>query len=112
MTTTRTENFTTDDGRTLRLTYAEPERVVRGGLVVLHEGRGLTDLVRKLVDDLAAEGWLVVAPHLYHGVSGVDEVDHHEVPDHLVKLTGQSVLADTDISFAWLAQRGVRADLM
>jgi carboxymethylenebutenolidase len=104
MTETRTETFQLPDGRALPLTIAEPERVVRGGLVVLHEARGVTDTVRLLVSAFAAEGWLVVAPHLYHGDSPQEEQVRH--------LSGDSVLADTDIAFAFLASHGVTADLM
>jgi carboxymethylenebutenolidase len=104
MTETRTETFTLTDGRAATLTVAEPERVVRGGLVVLHEARGVTDTVRLLVSSFAAEGWLTVAPHLYHGEGSREEQVRH--------LSGESVLADTDIAFAVLAQRGITADLM
>lgn len=110
MTQTRIETLPLTDGRELRLTVAEPENAVRGGLVVLHEARGVTDAVRGLVSGLAAEGWLAVAPHLY---AGADEVDGDEAADHEVsKLSGEAVLADTDVAFVWLEQRGVSADRM
>jgi carboxymethylenebutenolidase len=106
MTETRTETFELSDGRALRLTIAEPERVVRGGLVVLHEARGVTDTVRLLVSAFAAEGWLAVAPHLYHGDPA------HSPEDKVRQLSGDSVLADADIAFAFLASHGITADLM
>src|ERR1700743_3227471 len=65
MTETRTEIIELTDGRSVRLTIAEPDRPVRGGLVVLHEARGVTDVVRGLVSSLADEGWLAVAPNLF-----------------------------------------------
>src|SRR5215510_1563805 len=104
MTETRTEEFQLTDGRAATLTVAEPERVVRGGLVVLHEAGGVTDAVRLLVSALAAEGWLAVAPHLYHGSLPQEE--------QVRRLSGDSVLADTDIAFAMLAGRDITADLM
>ncbi|RSM64797.1 carboxymethylenebutenolidase [Kibdelosporangium aridum] len=104
MTETRTEEFQLKDGRAAVLTVAEPEQVVRGGLVVLHEAGGVTDTVRLLVSSLAAEGWLAVAPHLYHGSLPQEEQVRH--------LSGDSVLADTDIAFAVLAERKITADLM
>ena len=66
MTDVRTEAIRLIDGGTLRLTVAEPVGSIRGGIVVLHEARGVTDAVRNLVHGLAGEGWLAVAPHLYH----------------------------------------------
>ena len=58
MTTTRVETLSLTDGRELRVTIAEPDSAVRGGLVVLHEARGVTEGVRSLVSSLADEGWL------------------------------------------------------
>jgi carboxymethylenebutenolidase len=107
MTETRTEVIELDDGRSVRLTVAEPDRPVRGGLVVLHEARGVTDVVRGLAAGLADEGWLAVAPHLY-GAQNADEVA--DVDSELKRLSGDSVLADTDAAAVWLAERGVAAD--
>ena len=109
MTQTRTETIPLTDGREFRLTVAEPENAVRGGLVVLHEARGVTDTVRGLVGTLADEGWLVVAPHLYHDA---DEVSDGDVPDQVSRLSGEAVLADTDVAFVWLGEQGVPADRM
>jgi carboxymethylenebutenolidase len=115
MTDVRTETVPLDDGSELRLTVAEPDRAVRGGIVVLHESRGVTDGVRWLVHSLALEGWLTVAPHLYHR-DGADELAAEEtdeqVRDQVSRLTGDSVMADTDTAFGWLAERGVTADRM
>jgi carboxymethylenebutenolidase len=106
MTQTRIENIELTDGRSVRLTIAEPDRPMRGGIVVLHEARGVTDMVRGLVSSLADEGWLAVAPHLY----GRDEVADGDVDAEVNRLSGDSVLADTDSAAAWLASRGVATD--
>jgi len=107
--TTRTETVELDDDSRLRLTVAEPDSTVRGGIVVLHEARGVTDTVRSLVSSLADEGWLAVAPHLYHR-DGADEVDSEHVADQVNRLTPESVLCDSDAALEWLADRGVAAD--
>ncbi|WP_263250435.1 dienelactone hydrolase family protein [Saccharopolyspora rosea] len=113
MTPTRTETLALTDGTQLRLTVAEPDHVIRGGLVVLHEARGVTDRVRRLAAMLAEDGWLTVVPHLYHR-DGTDEFhDHHpdEHVDHQVRrLSGEAILADSDASFVWLTDRDVPAD--
>ena len=109
MTPTRVEIIELTDGRSVRLTIGEPERAVRGGLVVLHETRGVTDVVRGLVSGLADEGWLAVAPNLY-GVLQQDELPDADVDRELSRLSGDSVLADTDVAAAWLAQQGVATD--
>ncbi|MTD58821.1 dienelactone hydrolase family protein [Amycolatopsis pithecellobii] len=94
MTQTYTEHYEREDGRAIELTYAEPENVVRGGLVVLHEADGVTDGVRLLVASLAGEGWLAVAPHLKG------------------EATREAILGATDITLAWLVEHGVQADLL
>lgn len=109
MTATRTETLELDDASQLRLTVAEPDSTVRGGIVVLHEARGVTDTMRSLVSSLAAEGWLAVAPHLYHR-DGADEVDGEQVADQLNRLTPESLLTDSDAAFEWLAAHGVSPD--
>lgn len=90
------------------MTFAEPQGVIRGGLVVLHEQRGITEPMRELISGFASEGWLTVAPHIYHGDS--TEIDDDTARDRISALSGESVLADTDIAFGWLAQHGVDAD--
>jgi|SRR5215470_3361626 len=109
MTATRTETVDLDDRGQLRLTIAEPDSTVRGGIVVLHEARGVTDTVRSMTSRLAFEGWLAVAPHLYHR-DGLDEVEGEQVADQLKRLTVESVLADSDAACGWLSERGVTAD--
>jgi carboxymethylenebutenolidase len=109
MTETRTETIELTDGRSVRMTVAEPDRTVRGGLVVLHEARGVTDTVRGLVSTLADEGWLAVAPHLY-GVDNADEVADHEADTVVRGLSRESVLDDTDAAASWLAHKGVAPD--
>src|ERR1700754_920549 len=113
MTDIRTETVPLVDGSVLRLTVAEPVSAVRGGIVVLHEARGVTDAVRNLVHGLAGDGWLVVAPHLYHR-DGADELGgaDEEVQQQVERLAGQQVMADTDTAFGWLAERGITSDRM
>ncbi|OZM82259.1 dienelactone hydrolase family protein [Pseudonocardia sp. MH-G8] len=113
MTDIRTETVPLLDGSVLRLTVAEPVSAIRGGIVVLHEARGVTDAVRNLVQGLAGDGWLAVAPHLYHR-DGADELDgaDEEVQQQVDRLEGEQVMADTDTAFGWLADHGVTADRM
>lgn len=104
---TRIEKTSVSGGRELRLTVADPDRVMRGGLVVLHEARGVTDGVRHLVSSLASEGWLAVAPHIY---GETDEVGGEHVGAAVSTLSRESVLADTDAACRWLADHGVAGD--
>jgi carboxymethylenebutenolidase len=114
MSETRTEIVPLVDGSALRLTVAEPVGPVRGGIVVLHEARGMTDAVRGTVEGLAAEGWLTVAPHLYHrdDTDEIGEDDGQRVRDQVGRLETGEVMADTDTAFGWLADHDVTADRM
>ena len=99
--TTRTETIPLVDGSELTVTVGESDGTpVRGGIVVLHSSQGITERTEAIVAGLADEGWLAVAPHLFHGSGSAGEV------------SGESVLADSDASFGWLADHGVAADLM
>lgn len=113
MTDIRTETVPLVDGSELRLTVSEPVTAVRGGIVVLHEARGVTEAVRTLVQGLAADGWLAVAPHLYHR-DGTDELhgDDGQVEEHVDRLMIDEMMADTDTAFGWLADRDVTSDRM
>jgi carboxymethylenebutenolidase len=110
----RTETVPLVDGSALRLTVAEPIGSVRGGIVVLHEARGMTDEVRKMVRGLAAEGWLTVAPHLYHrdDADEIGEDDGDRIRAQVGRIDGGQVMADTDTAFGWLAEHEVTADRM
>lgn len=112
--TIRTVAVPLTDGGELRLTVAEPDGPVRGGIVVLQEARGVTDSVRLLVTGLASDGWLAVAPHLYHR-DGADDLGNGtdaEVADQVGRLDSQQVMDDCDTAFGWLADNEVPADRM
>ena len=114
MNDTRTETVPLVDGSALRLTVAEPVGPARGGIVVLHEARGMTDAVRDMVTGLAAEGWLTVAPHLYHrdDADEIGEDDGDRVHQQVGRLESGAVMADTDTAFGWLADHEITADRM
>lgn len=102
----RTETAASADGGvSVPLTIVEPESAPRGGIVVLQEVRGVTEDVQRLQAALAAEGWLAVAPHLYHREGNEDGSG-----GALEGLTGATVLEDCDAAFAWLADRGIGTD--
>jgi carboxymethylenebutenolidase len=106
MSDVRTEAVPLVDGSELRLTVAEPDAAVRGGIVVLHGARGITDSVRGLVQGFAGDGWLVVAPHLYHR-DDADEVSEDRAQEQVGRLDRDQIVADTDTAFGWLAEREV-----
>ncbi|PTR24186.1 carboxymethylenebutenolidase [Rhodococcus sp. OK519] len=82
------------------ITAVEPDRPARGGIVLLHESREFGPALLDLMRALAAEGWVVAAPHLFH----------HEPAHSNIEVFGQSLFDDFDATFDWLVERGVYAD--
>lgn len=82
------------------LTAVSPEGNVRGGIVVLHESREIPASLLALLRALAQEGWLAVAPDLFHRDA---DTDGDEV-------FGDNLFADFDATFDWLTSRGVFPD--
>ncbi|QBJ96795.1 carboxymethylenebutenolidase [Rhodococcus sp. ABRD24] len=82
------------------LTAVQPDRPARGGIVVLHESREFTPALLDLMRALAGEGWVAVAPHLFHR-----EPAHSDT-----EVFGHNLFEDFDATFDWLVARGVYAD--
>lgn len=91
---------TTAGAGSVPITVVEPDRVARGGIVVLHESREFPPALRQLMQSLAVEGWIVVAPHLFHRVAD----------DTVREVFGQELFDDFDAGFDWLRRRGVFPD--
>lgn len=109
---TQTDFVSHPDGGALSLTFAVPDGVVRGGVVMLHETDGVTDGVLQMVVGLAAEGWLAVAPHFGETVDDPAGVCGGQAVATKAKVTGLAVLHATDTAMQWLLARGVQPDLL
>jgi len=59
------ESMTMDDGATVAVYHARPDGARRGGLVLVQEIFGITDHIRELCDEYAADGYEVLAPALF-----------------------------------------------
>ncbi|WP_235188468.1 dienelactone hydrolase family protein, partial [Sphingomonas sp. FUKUSWIS1] len=59
------ESMTMSDGATIAVYHAQPTGDRRGGLVLMQEIFGVTDHIRNLCDDYAADGYEVLAPALF-----------------------------------------------
>ncbi len=110
MATTSTETIVVDtpDGP-MDVFVATPEVEPRGGVVVIQEAFGLTDHILRVTESLAAEGWLAVAPALFHRseqqIFGYGDYD--QLGPVIMQLTGEGVASDVDLALAELTRRGV-----
>jgi carboxymethylenebutenolidase len=84
------------------LSVFEPPGPVRGGVVGAHEAFGLDGWFTSTCESLAADGWMVVAPHLFHRTGDPVLGDLTEAGPHLDALTLEGVLADVDAAVARL----------
>jgi carboxymethylenebutenolidase len=91
------------------LSVFEPAGTPKGGLVVIQEAFGVNDHIEDVGRRLAAEGWLAVAPHLFHrtGDPRLGYVDMEAVRTQMSQLTKDGVLEDLDTALAELAERGI-----
>lgn len=55
------------NGRTVNAYLAVPEQGSGPGVLVLHAWWGLNDIFKQVCDRLASEGFMALAPDLYHG---------------------------------------------
>ncbi len=84
------------------------------GIVVVMEAFGLNEHMKKVAERIAAEGYVVLAPNLYHRADGKQVVGYDELPAAIglmTSLTDPQILADMAAAIAHLqAQPEVKAD--
>ena len=78
---------------------ARPEGDVRAGIIVIQEWWGLNDDIRGIADRYAAEGYLALAPDMYHGTLATE-------PDEARKLAmameRDLAAREIDVAIGWL----------
>jgi carboxymethylenebutenolidase len=95
-------------GEVMALYEAKPQGVARGGVVVIQEAFGVNQHVEDVCRRFAAQGYVAVAPHLFHR-SGDPVIAYEEmekVYPHVMALTADGLAADLDASLAHLADAG------
>lgn len=95
------------DGRELEVYAAAPGSGGRPGLLLVHAWWGFNECFRDLCDRLASEGFLVVAPDLYHGevASTVGEADEMSSTLDVTR-----AVEDTSAAFEYLRSHRRLAD--
>ena len=94
---------------TAPLSVHRPDGDPRGGIVVTQEAFGVNDHIDDVTRRFAADGWLAVAPHLFHrtGDPRFGYEDITPVYPHMQALTADGVLADVDTALDHLAGAGI-----
>jgi carboxymethylenebutenolidase len=96
------------DGTTLRAYLARPAAPATAGVIVAHELFAVNPDIRGVADDLAAAGYLTIAPEFYHREApggrwlARDDDGRQEGFRYLNRLTRQQALDDTSACIGWL----------
>ncbi|MDQ3385299.1 MAG: dienelactone hydrolase family protein [Actinomycetota bacterium] len=91
------------------LSTYEPSGTPKGGIVVVQEAFGVNEHIEDVTRRFAGEGWLAVAPHLFHrtGDPQLGYEDLGQVMPHMGALTADTILEDVDAALRHLAGAGI-----
>ncbi|MCU1452305.1 MAG: putative hydrolase [Acidimicrobiales bacterium] len=94
------------------LSIHEPVGEPKGGIVVVQEAFGVNEHIEDVTQRFADEGWLAVAPHLFHrsGDPSLGYEDFAQVMPHMAALTADHVFEDVDAALAHLEAAGIERD--
>src|SRR5208337_1266983 len=94
------------DGTTMRAYVARPQdSVPHTGLLVFQEAFGVNGHIRNVTERFAREGYIAVAPELFHRTAPGFEgtyTNFEVVMPHIMALTDQNLAADVRSAFEWL----------
>jgi carboxymethylenebutenolidase len=100
----------TPDGP-MGLYVAEPAGPARGAVLVIQEAFGVTTHIQHVCDVIAEQGWLAVAPALFHRVD-TQVFAYDDLPSVMpvmMSLTRQGIDADLDAAVSYVGGRGFAA---
>src|ERR1700752_2214561 len=85
------------DGHELVANVAEPKGKAKGGIVVVQEIFGVTNHIKRVADQFAAQGYRVVAPAMFDRVERGVTLEYSEIEkgrDYMRQLVWPNTLAD------------------
>ncbi len=94
---------------TTPLSVHRPSGEPRGGVVVIQEAFGVNDHIEDVCRRFAVEGYLAVAPHLFHR-SGDPKLGYDDLPaalSHMKQLKSAQILDDVDAALVELGRAGI-----
>jgi carboxymethylenebutenolidase len=80
----------------------------KGAVIVIQEAFGVNDHIEDICSRLAAEGWLSIAPHLFHrtGDPNLGYDDMSLVAPHFMAITPETIYEDLDAALLHAAEAG------
>lgn len=106
-------NLEVADGSTMLAYTASPENITAEtpAIIVLQEAFGVNGHIRKVAERFAAEGYLAIAPELFHRTAPEKtEISYTDFPSampHMEALTVDALTADVQAAYQWLTQQPV-----
>lgn len=101
--------LTAADGHTLDAYEAVPEGESVGGLVVVQEVFGITDHIKRVVEQYAAQGFHAVAPAMFDRIERGVAIDYTDVEggrSYAQRLSWDAVIADVGAAVERVAPSG------
>ena len=96
------------DGTSMYAHLAKPEGDPVGGLLVFQEAFGVNAHIRDVTERFAREGYLAIAPELYHRTAGdgfeAEYTDFDSVLTHLRSLKDDELAADIEAAFTYVRE--------
>jgi carboxymethylenebutenolidase len=107
----RTDSVTlsVSDGTSMRAYVARPAEPAKRGLLVMQEAFGVNAHIRDVTERFAREGYLAIAPELFHRSGAGFEGRYDDFPSamkHLGALRDPAMEADIRAAFDWLRANG------
>lgn len=103
-----------DDGSSMRGYVARPSAAdASRGLIVCQEAFGVNAHIRDVTERFARQGFLAIAPELFHRTGPGFEGRYDDFPSvapHIRALTDNGMAADLRAAYAWLTANGGRAN--
>jgi carboxymethylenebutenolidase len=103
-------NLAVSDGTEMRAYLARPTGAPKAGLIVFQEAFGVNPHVRDLTERFAREGYLAIAPELFHRTAPGLEAGYGDlapVAPHMKAMTDPALESDIRASYDWLKSQDV-----
>lgn len=99
------------DGTKMQVHIARPEGEARKGILLFQEAFGVNDYMERVALRLAAQGYLTIAPELFHRTAPPGFVgsynDYSGVKPHMQALADEFLTMDMRAAFDWLTGEGI-----
>jgi len=109
--TTQKINLKVNDGTTMQAYVSMPEgKGIFPAVIVLQEAFGVNSHIRNIVDRIAKEGYVAIAPELFHRTAepGFEigyTVDFSVIMPHFQTMTTENISADIKAAYDWLQKQ-------